>query len=202
MSPLTRSPLREYEHFTLLSDLRHYDTRLQKHREFIEKYEWAAETVFDDYEHVVGMACVACQHYIGMRCAESGVCKRSALDLPPKHKTGIPIVSIINAAANYWKHHSEWPKEDESGKWDVGSMRGTQKKAAVVLNDVHCLRAGFPCICALEAITGAEDTPVTELLKYLNDWSLQLECTTPREHLPQQRTPNHPLHGTHGAARP
>ena len=76
--------------------------------------------LYDDGEHITGLGFVVCQYYI---TAIYSFYKKNkyykenkpvALRRGPKHCTGLPFAELINACANYWKHHEEWrgvPKE-------------------------------------------------------------------------------------------
>lgn len=64
--------------------------------------------VFDSLEHVAGLGFAACQNYIASWAASCRVSRQLALQLGPKHRTGQPLVALVNAAANYWKHSPEW----------------------------------------------------------------------------------------------
>jgi hypothetical protein len=63
----------------------------------------------DRIESVTGLGFVACQQYIHATYPFLSVATKSeALQKPPMHSSGRPVVEVINAAANYWKHHDEW----------------------------------------------------------------------------------------------
>jgi hypothetical protein len=69
---------------------------------------------FDRAEHVVGLGFVACQTYIVAVCGHLGVRKQDAFSFGPKHSSEQTVVQIVNHAANYWKHNSEWaPDKNE-----------------------------------------------------------------------------------------
>jgi len=59
--------------------------------------------VFDPMEHIAGVAMVAAQRYISSVCNWFHIPKGQALLLGPKKK-GVAVATIVNAAANYWKH--------------------------------------------------------------------------------------------------
>ena len=66
--------------------------------------------VFDEIEYIIGFGLVACQAYITATVGRSASKnkKSEVLALGPKHRSGRPIVQLINAAANHWKHSAEW----------------------------------------------------------------------------------------------
>lgn len=97
--------------------------------------------VIDRGEYVIGLGCVTCQQFIAASCSIIGVSKTDALDLGPKHRSGNSIASILNAAANYWKHSSEW-NGDKNG-------RLTRKILAEV---GECLDKDFVLMCVLQEL--------------------------------------------------
>ncbi len=73
---------------------------------------------FDRIEGVVGFGFMACQQYINATYPHLSVPDKGvAIRNPPTHSSGRAVVEVINAAANFWKHHDEWPgrkrKDDE-----------------------------------------------------------------------------------------
>lgn len=60
-----------------------------------------------------GVGFVACQKYLVAVTARADVERRQALDAGPRLNGGSTVVSIINAAANAWKHESEWLEEGQ-----------------------------------------------------------------------------------------
>ena len=72
--------------------------------------------VFDSLEYVVGFGFVACQQYVTTVASNHKQTKKHALELGPQHRTGQPMVAIVNAAANYWKHSPEWELHDQGEK--------------------------------------------------------------------------------------
>lgn len=64
--------------------------------------------VYDSLEYFIGFGFIACQTYSTCIISYLEVDRTAALDLPPKHRNGETMISLVNAAANYWKHSSEW----------------------------------------------------------------------------------------------
>lgn len=62
----------------------------------------------DSAEAVCGLGFAACQQYRTATASGMGVEKSKALPLGPVHASGDTVVSIVNCAANYWKHGDEW----------------------------------------------------------------------------------------------
>ena len=63
---------------------------------------------YDSAEYITGLGFIACQQYMACAFAGKGINKRIALDLGPKHRCGVTFAALVNAAANYWKHCTEW----------------------------------------------------------------------------------------------
>jgi len=71
---------------------------------------------YDRAEHITGLGFVACQAYMAATYGFIRFPKKVALQVGPQHSpSGRYIADVINHAANFWKHHSEWPLcRDES----------------------------------------------------------------------------------------
>ena len=67
--------------------------------------------VFDQVEYIAGFGFVACQTYATAVVSRRKLDKGAALALGPKHRAGRSIAQLVNAAANHWKHSSEWPRD-------------------------------------------------------------------------------------------
>jgi hypothetical protein len=64
--------------------------------------------IYESRDYIVGIGFAACQRYIATTSAECLLEKPKALALGPPHHSGESLASIINAAANCWKHQDEW----------------------------------------------------------------------------------------------
>lgn len=70
---------------------------------------------FDRAEHITGFGFVACQAYITATYGFLKTPKLKALSVGPRHRSGHRVVELVNHAANYWKHHNEWPLYNSPG---------------------------------------------------------------------------------------
>ena len=64
--------------------------------------------VYDRIEYMAGFGFVACQTYMVAVASRYGLKRSESFVLGPQHRTGRAMVEITNAAANHWKHSSEW----------------------------------------------------------------------------------------------
>lgn len=71
--------------------------------------------IFERAEYFIGVGFVAMQQYIIDTMYKSSISKRDALNLGSVTALGSTHISIINSAANWWKHESEWDWYSESG---------------------------------------------------------------------------------------
>ncbi|MFA0615739.1 hypothetical protein AB4582_16130 [Vibrio splendidus] len=102
---------------TELSDLLSVlDSRLEQLLTQIE-YNSDAEGlgIFDRAEYFVGVGFVAMQQYISDTMYKSKINKRDALNLGSLTSLDVTHISVINSAANWWKHESEWDWYSASG---------------------------------------------------------------------------------------
>src|SRR5689334_3196376 len=67
---------------------------------------------YDAGDYVIGLGFVACQQYLTCVFAGRLIDKRAAMELGPQHACGVTYAMLVNAAANYWKHCSEWGGQD------------------------------------------------------------------------------------------
>jgi hypothetical protein len=81
---------------------------------------------YDDMDHLTGIGFVACQRYLTGTCSFWKIDKVQALSLAPFLTSGVPFVTAVNAAANYWKHHSEWGNVSKRRKESEGEKRTKQ----------------------------------------------------------------------------
>ena len=72
--------------------------------------------VYDQIEYITGFGLVACQTYATAIASRTKLEKREAFARAPMHRTGRSMVQLINAAANHWKHSSEWPLDAITGQ--------------------------------------------------------------------------------------
>lgn len=66
--------------------------------------------ILDEIESVTGLALVACQNYLLARTRARH--KATAYRCGPVGPAGVHVAEAINAGANYWKHHPEWPSDE------------------------------------------------------------------------------------------
>lgn len=74
---------------------------------------------FDSAEHLTGLGFVACQTYMTAVYGVLKVNKKRALSFGPMHESGRSIAQVIDAAANYWKHHNEWSLDKSSRRREI-----------------------------------------------------------------------------------
>ncbi len=104
---LDGNPVFDYDLETLREIALVLDARLDKLDRDIERYE-DADAFGDTAEGLCGIGFVAGQQYMTATASWLGVDKSKALPCGPIHKCGDTVASIINHAANYWKHGDEW----------------------------------------------------------------------------------------------
>ena len=72
-------------------------------------------------------------------------------------------IPVINAVANYYKHHEEWDIDDRHSKQ-------TKSILSLIGIDVSDPSCEFPCVAALERLTGAEWQP-SRIISLLKEWT-------------------------------
>lgn len=73
----------------------------------------------DRLEGIIGLGFVACQQYINATYGQLAISKDEkrwqVVASPRLHSCGRAFAEITDAAANYWKHHDEWPGAENKG---------------------------------------------------------------------------------------
>ena len=73
----------------------------------------SAVGVLETGEYLIGVGFVAVQQHLNESLMNKYLNKNDAFSLGPIHSTHASSISIINAAANWWKHESEWHRLGE-----------------------------------------------------------------------------------------
>lgn len=138
------------------------DLKLDGLDRLIQRYD-DADAFGDSADGVCGLGFVACQQYLTATASWLGVEKAKALACGPVHQCGDTVVSIVNHAANYWKHGDEWAlglSEKQQGK--------TQAGLAAVLADFE---SGYPLTVILaRLVSPSEPWRFRHLLPFLASW--------------------------------
>lgn len=104
--------------------------------------------VFDSMEEVAGLGFVVCQTYLTAHSAQSGLKKTVAYECGPRHSGGNTVASVLNAAANYWKHCEEWsvssPSLRERTVENISSFFGLEWPDYVLYNLLYELLQPLP----------------------------------------------------------
>lgn len=66
----------------------------------------------DQGEYFIGIGFTAIQQYLTDTLTFTGVSKRRAFDIGPRYSPDLTFISVVNAAANWWKHSAEWYGEE------------------------------------------------------------------------------------------
>jgi len=147
--------------------LRLIDSKLSELSEAIDEIEDPDMTGhYDRVEYATGLGFAACQQYIN--AVMGGVDKKERtrrLSLGPAHRLGDPIVAVVNAAANYWKHSSEWGTPAERR---IEEEREKTRKR--LLNLGVDLKGSYPLSCVLAELSAPGLYRFEDLLPFLIAW--------------------------------
>ena len=117
---------------------------------------------FDRTEHIIGLGFVACQTYMSSVYGYYKIKKQRALSIGPSHSGGLTKAQIINHAANYWKHNSEW-LFDKNGKQRKYIEDAFESVGFPVNTD-------YPLSGVLTEIVFPEFAAFNPILKILESW--------------------------------
>ena len=125
---------------------------------------------FDNAEQITGLGFVACQTYLSSVCGYLKIEKGKALSFGPFHSSGQSKVQIINHAANYWKHNSEWVFEKNS----------KQKKFVEEAFELvgFPINTDYPLSGVLTEVVSPDDATFESVIKVLETWKDGLKKTT------------------------
>lgn len=129
----------------------------------------------DRIEYFAGFGFVACQVYISNHANHANhakIGKADALDAEPNHQCGTPIVALSNAAANLWKHKSEWSFDYSTSSWQRGALRRDACRTIQVLEQIGLdTRPGYYSAAnALYEITRPHPARFATLIPFLLRW--------------------------------
>jgi len=119
---------------------------------------------YDEIEYFIGFGFVACQTYLTAMASQSGLKgkKDKALALGPKHRTGQPMVRLVNAAANYWKHSPEW-------SLDIPTTQTNQTLEVISILGIDT-SGSYPLANILHEIVAPHPARVASLLPFIVQW--------------------------------
>lgn len=125
--------------------------------------------LYDRGEHVAGLGFVACQAYMAATYGFIQFPKKVALQLGPRHRpSGRFVADVINHAANFWKHHSEWPLHKD------GAREQTIREA---FNDLGFpVDTDYPLSGILTELATPEDARFQVLANKLKTWRDALQA--------------------------
>lgn len=128
--------------------------------------------IYDWCDFLAGTGIVACQRYLAATHGPHGVSKEAALALGPHHAGGKSIATILNAAANFWKHQDEWELDAWVGR-DVDILGVRQRKTVEVIETVTSW-SDYTFANLLYKLTG--DVQLIGLIPLLEEWRRQLDA--------------------------
>lgn len=114
----------------------------------------------DEIDYLIGLGFVAGQRYITSTRSYWKLPKDQALNMGPYFgSTSIGYAAIVNAAANYWKHHEEW---------DNSALNPNAKHVVDILTKIRVdWRGSFVVMNTLQAL-GVKT--LMELAPQLETW--------------------------------
>lgn len=116
----------------------------------------------DRCEYFIGVGFVACQQYLVESLLFTGIDKKDAYGLGPVHCSGTTYVNLINDAANWWKHESEW--------WVYkNKVPNNSQRTFDSVTDIAKAR-GYELSQVLASICGSKNFSFKSVVPFLVDW--------------------------------
>jgi hypothetical protein len=148
----------------LMDAVRLFDAQLSKlEREADRSKDPDMSGHLDRMEYVTGLGFVACQQYMTGSFARKNINRRAALDLGPKHRCGVTFAALVNAAANHWKHHTEW--DEQKG----ANLRAEQTAVPLETLGVN-LRQPYVLANILHELLRPHASRFQQLIPFLTRW--------------------------------
>ena len=114
----------------------------------------------DDIDHLIGLGFVTYQRYITATVSVLKLPKKQALDIGPHFaSTSIGYAAIVNAAANYWKHHDEW---------DASALKPDACRVVETLTNVGVNTQGSLVVTNILQVLGV--TSLAALVPQMAEW--------------------------------
>ncbi len=126
----------------------------------------------DRGEYFIGIGFVAAQQYLIDTLLCVGLKKHEAYKLGPVHSSGATYVSLINSAANWWKHEAEWcnqGKVPQNGESTFARVTGIAVTPGYELSNV------------LTAISMSGKISMYSLFPYLVEWRDSVDAKRERQ---------------------
>lgn len=148
-----------------------------------EKEDVLSSGLCEQAESIVGLGFTICQKYITGTLGWIRVEKESALKKGPFFSEKLTYAQIINAAANYWKHHDEWDaisfgEADEDGFSSV-TLRDASKLSNQANRTIKILQqvtawSDYTCVNTLYNITQKTENSLLSLIPILRQWRAEV----------------------------
>lgn len=101
---------------------------------------WEVESICEQGEYLIGVGFCAMQRYLFDVLQDIDIKASDARELGPKSSKGEAVAKLIHAAANYWKHESEWDiwldKLRKDSQRTVGTLLRGKESADYPLADL------------------------------------------------------------------
>ena len=125
--------------------------------------------LFDDAEYLHGIGFVAGQRYIATVRGTLKLSKKDKMDkMDPlliglKLNNGTTFASVVNAAANYWKHSDEW---------DFSKLDGRQEGTRKTIESIGVAISEYERYVTTNIMQGLRLNKFSDLAAILRDWSV------------------------------
>ncbi len=125
---------------------------------------------FDSAEHLIGLGFVVCQTHITAGYGILQIKKEKAFACGPMHACGSSVASIINDAANYWKHNNEWSLDRNSGR---------RKKIEIAFEKIGFpVNTDYPLSNILAELSSPQKVSFVQVMEKLREWRNALQSVT------------------------
>lgn len=115
----------------------------------------------DRGEYFIGVGFSVIQQYLTDTLTLTGVSKRKAFDIGPRYSEEFTFISLVNAAANWWKHSAEWVGQETTSTLALQTQR-------IVVETAESL--DYPLSNVLAKLLGTSEITLCAVLPNLVLW--------------------------------
>lgn len=140
----------------------------------------------DTAEYLVGVMLVAVQKYLVSSCRAENITKSPGLRMGPTHGSGEFAVTLLNKAANAWKHRDEWDWEDPPSPTKAQRRKAKQRDdTAAVFDLLSDSEHWYPFSNVAYNVLG--DLSTKKVVQVLTEWRDTLEVEGDKQRVETKR---------------
>ncbi len=131
------------------------------------------EDILEYIENIAGLGFVVLQQYMTVVC---GNLQKEVLQKGPKYNDSKTFSEIVNASANYWKHHGAWPLDENCRDKDK-RIKATDAIMRSVCDGKDPLVSNDTLVSILSKLSNTKKGQFNAVFKKILEWRKELRKT-------------------------